>query len=158
MKLRTRNLDVLINDITKFGGGAAAYLDGVMHETVQHDLYPQWITTISLNDHSKEELDELGNPYAVRYPVDSFVHPDEMVHEQSGELISASRVEAMHASGGSGWGITNSSPHYVHLRFGTYKMRMRDPAAAAFRVALPMMKKRILAAIKGYVKISFKEK
>jgi len=140
-------MTVLINGITKVGGGALKYVDSVLERCIKNDLWPEWIRQISYSDHSLELLAALGHPYSTRYGKDSFVHLDSVVHIQDGELLGGSEILRTK----TGWELANSTPQYVYLRYGTSVMRMRDPGTAALTAALPAIRRRFASEIKGAI-------
>jgi hypothetical protein len=147
-ELRFHNLDIAIEKIRSIGGGAEAYMAQLVRDAMHEDVWPQWVAHISLNDHTLEDLRKLGHPYSTRYGADSFMHKDEDVHIQSGDLLNASHIVevrpgVMH--------LINTAREYVFLRFGTSKMRPRDPGAAALRDALPAIKKRFAEGVKNAI-------
>jgi len=139
------DLEISIAKLRSIGGGAAAYLKRTLMDAMTLDVMPEWQKFVGLDDHSLKELDALGNPYSTRYGTDSFVHPDEYVHIQSGDLEHSSRIE----DHGDSVQLVNQSEHYKYIRYGTSVMRMRDPAGAAMRDALPKIKKRFAEAVRG---------
>lgn len=143
------DLDIKIKGIAAMGGGFPRYIDDVLFRCMNLDLYPQWVKQISMNDHTLQDLASLGHPYAVRYGKDSFVHPDDVVHIQDGNLLGGSKIEK--SAVGNGYDLVNSSPEYVFLRYGTSKMRMRDPGGAAFQEALPAIKQRFAQEVRDAV-------
>ncbi len=149
--VRFHNLDVVIKRIKAVGGGAPRYMQEVLGRCMNDDIWPLWIKNISLQDHSLADLRRLGHPYAVRFDVDSFVHPDSEVHKQSGSLVESSHVNTTSDGGSCRVTLSNNSPHYVFLRYGTRKMRMRDPAGEVMRLARPLIEKRIAEEIKNAV-------
>jgi len=139
------NLDVMIKNLKNLGPRGAEQIDDTLFRCMNLDLYPQWVKQISLNDHTLQELAKLGHPYSQRFQPDSFVHLDEVVHVQDGSLLGGSSVR----KSAHGYQLVNVSPEYVFLRYGTYKMRMRDPGGAALRDALPAMRRRFASEWKG---------
>jgi len=79
----------------------------------------------SLTDHTLADLAKLGHPYSMRWGKD-FLHPDYLVHQQSGRLYSS----IMQDTGESGqlfygW-VTSQGVYYApFVEFGTVKMRPR---------------------------------
>lgn len=151
MELHVHNLEIVLDKITKFGGGAEGYLGDLLFQAAHDDLWPRWIAQISLTDHTLQQLADLDYPYSTRYDIDSFVHKDEFVHEQSGNLVESSSIERVNKNGKVEVRIINKSPHYIFLRYGTYKMRPRDPGGAALRDAMPAIRERFKAGLKGLV-------
>jgi hypothetical protein len=145
LEAHVNDLEISIQKIRSIGGGAAAYLKATLMDAMQLDVLPEWQAYIGLDDHSLKDLAQLGHPYSTRYGTDSFVHPDEYVHIQSGDLLHSSHIEDQ----GDAVVLVNTSEHYKYLRFGTSVMRMRDPGGAALRDALPKIKKRFADAVKG---------
>ncbi len=147
-ELRFHNLEVSIEKIRSIGGGAEAYMAQLVRDAMREDVWPQWVRHISLDDHTLEDLRKLDHPYSTRYGADSFVHKDEDVHIQSGDLLNASHIVEPRPGVMQ---IINTAREYVYLRFGTRKMRPRDPGSAAMRDALPAIKKRFAAGIKSAI-------
>lgn len=141
-KLSIHKVDVVLRRIQNFGTRGPAYLDSVVERCMELDVLPRWYEHISLEDHSLEDLRRLGHPYAARFAVDSFIHPDSEVHKQSGSLYESTHVQRRSGANGAAWLLINTSPHYVFLRYGTVNMRMRDPGGVALGEALPFIKRR----------------
>ena len=139
------DLEISIGKLRSIGGGASKFLKDTLEAAMREDVWPAWQKFIGLDDHSQADLDALGNPYALRYGTDSFVHPDAYVHIQTGELEHSSQIETT----SDGMRLVNTSDHYQYLRYGTSVMRMRDPAGAAMADALPKIKKRFADAVRG---------
>lgn len=148
---RFHNLNISLDHIRAIGGGAPKYMSDLVTLAMGVDVWPIWLKHISLTDHSKQDLDRLGNPYATRYAIDSFAHPDADVHIQSGDLVNKSRLEYEDTSTRSVARIINESPEYIYLRYGTSVMRMRDPAGATMAEALPAIKKRFADGIRSAI-------
>ena len=105
-----------------------------------------------MNDHSLEDLRKLGHPYSTKFSKDSFVHPDDVVHVQDGNLLGSSIIER-----GEGFvRLVNDSPEYAYLRYGTTKMRMRDPGGEAMKEALPKIQQRFKDGVRHAVIQYFK--
>jgi hypothetical protein len=90
----------------------------------------------SLECHDLSDLAELGHPYSTRFPTDSFEHPDEFVHIQSGQLIA--NIEKIVAIQGDkvtiACGVSEAKVPYIgYLIDGTWKMRSRDFLGWAFQ-------------------------
>jgi hypothetical protein len=149
--VKFHNLDVVIANLRSLGGGAGKYIEDVLDRCLTLDIWPRWISHISLTDHSLEDLRELGHPYSTRFDVDSFVHPDSEVHKQSGSLVEGSHIERSATADGASVKISNTSPHYIFLRYGTRNMRMRDPAGATMKDALPDVQRRLHEEIRGAI-------
>jgi hypothetical protein len=149
--VKFHNLDVVINRIKAIGGGAQKYFEEVLGRCMNDDVWPLWIKHISLQDHSLEDLRKLGHPYSTRFDVDSFMHPDSEVHRQSGSLIEGSHITTVSTTGSCTVQLSNSSPHYVFVRYGSRTMRMRDPAGTVMRLGRPLIEKRIQDEIKGAI-------
>jgi hypothetical protein len=147
LKLDTHSIDIFIRKIAAIGGGAPAYLDAVTERCMNFDLYPRWVEQISMNDHTLEQLAALGHPYSKRYSKDSFVHPDDVVHIQDGNLLGSSSI----LKAAKGWLLVNTSPEYVWLRYGKGRMRMRDPGGAAIQNALPAIRDRFRREVKNAI-------
>lgn len=151
ISVRIHNLDVVVDKLTKLGGGASKFMGDVVERAMREDVWPRWVKQISLSDHTLEELALLGHPYSTRYATDSFAHPDEQVHIQSGNLLEGSRIERKDTAGVVSVQLVNDAPEYVDLRFGTSRMRIRDPGGAALRDALPAIKARFKEEVKAAV-------
>lgn len=152
VKVEIHNLDIVISKLKAIGGQAPQYMTEVLERAMQNDVWPLWISHINLSDHSLEDLAKLGHPYSTRYGADSFQHPDAFVHEQTGELAQASSIKNVSLGDGSvSVQLTNTSPHYVFLRYGTQMMRMRDPGGDALREALPLIKKRFASEVRNAI-------
>lgn len=149
--VKFHNLDIAIRRIKAIGGGAPKYMNEVLNRVMHEDIWPRWIANISLQDHSLADLANLGHPYSTRFDVDSFIHPDSEVHKQSGSLVENSHIVSTITPGGCSVKLTNTSPHYIFLRYGTRYMRMRDPAGETMRQALPYVKRRLTEEIKAAV-------
>lgn len=86
---------------------------------------------IELTCHSLADLADLGHPYSTRFPEDSFVHPDDYLHIQSGHLHanveSISEVNTSNNTAVAAVGVSeNKVPYIGYLIDGTSKMRPRD--------------------------------
>lgn len=149
--IRFHNLDITISKIRSIGEGAPAYLNDLAKRTMVEDIWPVWLRHISLTDHSLQDLASLDHPYSNRYAMDSFAHPDEDVHIQSGDLVNASTIEYTDTGTGTVARLLNRSIEYVYLRYGTSLMRMRDPAGATMRDAFPAIKKRFHEGVKNAI-------
>jgi len=145
--VKFHDLEIQIGKIRAIGGGAEKYMQELCLEAMQDDIWPSWIKHISLTDHDLSQLSKLGYPYSTRYAADSFVHPDEDVHIQSGDLLANSRIEIA----GDAVQLVNSSIEYEYLRYGTSRTRMRDPGGAAMRDALPSIKKRFADGVRNAI-------
>jgi len=150
-RLEFHELDIFIGKIRSIGGGAEKYMADLVLKAMQDDVWPQWIRHISLTDHSLKDLAALGYPYSTKYGKNSFVHLDEDVHIQSGDLLASSRIETVKGPTGTSVRIVNSSREYIYLRYGTSIMRARDPGGAAMRDALPAIKARFRTGVKDAV-------
>jgi hypothetical protein len=139
-----RGLDVVLRNLRAIGGGAKEYMMSVLEEVMEQDVKPLYLKHIGLTDHSLEELRKLGHPYSRRFGADSFVHPDDYVHKQSGRLVSMTYSETADDS----VRLISEAPEYLYLRFGTSKMRMRDPGGDVLQEALPAIKSRVSARMK----------
>jgi hypothetical protein len=148
---RFHNLNISMAHIRAIGGGAPKYMGELVKQAMEQDVWPRWLKHISLTDHSLQDLANLDHPYANRYAIDSFAHPDEDVHIQSGDLVNKSRMEFEGGSDRFVARLINESEEYVYLRYGTSKMRMRDPAGATMREALPAIKKRFADGVKAAI-------
>ncbi len=88
----------------------------------------------SLTDHSLADLARLGHPYARRF-APNYLHPDYLVHQQSGMLTSGLRKDAIvEAPEGVIRGVVRNVTWYdPYVQLGTYKMRPR-PYMAQVRI------------------------
>ncbi len=141
-------LRITIGNLTAIGQGAPKYLHDVLLRCLSLDFMPKWMQHVDLQDHSLEDLRKLGHPYASRYGVDSFVHPDEYIHEQTGDFIRDVHIEDNNVDGVQ---LVSTSPYYKYLRYGTSVMRIRDPASAALLAAIPAIKQRLAVEIKDAI-------
>jgi hypothetical protein len=144
-------LAIVLDKIRAVGGGAPAYMSKVLGRVMSDDIWPAYVEHISLQDHSLEDLRKLGHPYAIRFGVDSFIHPDSEVHEQGGSLSESSHIVMASSGGMTSAKIICTSPHYIFLRYGTRFMRMRDPGGAALIEALPKIRKRFATEVKAAI-------
>lgn len=147
--VKIHNVKATFRRVTVIGGGAPKYMMDVLERAMTQDVWPNWIKQISLNDHTLEDLAALGHPYSQRFAKDSFVHPDEQVHTQSGDLRAESKIE-LHPERMSVQ-LTNNSREYIYLRFGTRLMRMRDPGGAALRDSYKAIKQRIEREVRNAI-------
>lgn len=151
-KVHIHNIDAFISKLKSIGGGAPQYLDAVMERCMRNDLWPLWVKQISMHDHTLQALAQLGHPYSTRYGKDSFVHPDDVVHIQDGNLLGGSYIEHGAGSGGQVvWQLRNDAEEYVYLRYGTATMRMRDPGGEAMREALGPIRRRFRNEVKDAI-------
>lgn len=87
-----------------------------------------------LQDHTLEELRQMGNPYAASLPEDSGPHPDALVHRQSGKLQESLRVSTvMETSRTFAVYIVSNSPYIQALLHGTPTMRPRPFIEKTYR-------------------------
>ncbi len=84
------------------------------------------IQNISLNRHTRKELERLGYPYSEDRSLGAPLHmPEYQVHDQTGRLIDA--VEIEETEEGFRVGINEDlAPEVKYLIFGTSKMVSRD--------------------------------
>lgn len=82
--------------------------------------------TLSLDDHTLQELRRLGHPYGVEKP-ENTPHDDAMIHEQTGKLRKSISVTAPSeiTSRKIGVTITSDDPVMPFLMYGTTRMRPR---------------------------------
>jgi hypothetical protein len=149
--VRVHNLKVTIKNIVAIGGRAEQYMSEVLDRIMTKDVWPRWVNHITLEDHSLDDLRRLGHPYAVRFPVDSFLHPDSEVHRQSGSVAESSRIYATTGSGEASIRLVCTSPHYIFLRYGTRYMRMRDPAGAALAESINDIRNRFADEVRDAI-------
>lgn len=97
------------------------------------DLYEDKLReNISLEDHTLQELRDLGYPYS-RTHGRSIHNPDYLVHKQSGSLEDALTVNKINQYLVR-IGIDDAkAPHIIHIMFGTSKMRPRNVIVESFR-------------------------
>ena len=88
---------------------------------------------VSLDDHSVQELRELGYPYAVGKP-ENVPHDDRLVHEQSGRLRESIRTAAAVQTSSRTFEtfVKTNDPAAAFLIYGTSKMRPRRFHEKAF--------------------------
>jgi len=82
---------------------------------------------ISLDDHTLQELREMGHPYRVTGPKDALHGDDRLVHEQSGKLKSSIRLQPVEQTTSRKFTvyITSNAPEMPFLIYGTSRMRPR---------------------------------
>ena len=79
----------------------------------------------SLTDHTLKELAALGHPYARRFAPNT-LHPDHVVHAQSGTLTSGLHQETFEAGNSRIIGVVRNEVWYDRfIQLGTWKMRPR---------------------------------
>jgi hypothetical protein len=155
--IETRNvhihgIDILIKKIQSVGQGAPRYMFSVLEQALKLDVWPEYIRHISLQDHSLEDLRNLGHPYSKRYPTDYFsAHRDDSVHIQSGDLLESSQIVMGEDAAGVYAQIVNTSPHYLAIRYGTPTMRMRDPGGAALADSFEAVKRRFAFMVRSAI-------
>jgi hypothetical protein len=143
--VEVRGLDIVFRNLGAIGGGAKEFMMSVLEEVMEEDVKPLYLKHIGLSDHSLEELRKLGHPYSRRFGADSFVHADDYVHKQSGRLVSMTYTETSDDS----VRLISEAPEYLYLRFGTSRMRMRDPGGDVLKEALPAIKSRVAGRMKN---------
>lgn len=146
-KLEIHGLTLVVSKLQNLGGGFATMLDSILERSMTLDVWPLWMTAIGLTDHTLRDLAEMGYPYRLLNGKDSGPHPDWMVHAQTDQLIEGSRIESSLFERS----LVNTAPEYVDLRYGTSKMRIRDPGAEVLQQALPKIKQRFATEAKGLV-------
>ena len=102
----------------------SAIMDGL--EEIAKNYKNQIVKNISLDDHTLQELRQLGYPYSTKQPENS-LHDDRMVHEQSGDFkksIKSSRPEETTSRRFTVY-VTSDSPIAPYLIYGTSRMRPR---------------------------------
>lgn len=101
-----------------------AMLEGLSEIAVNYTK--QVDKNLSLDDHTLQELRELGHPYSVDKPEDS-IHDDRMIHEQSGELRKSIKSKPPEETTSRKFTvyITTNSPYAPYLIYGTSRMRPR---------------------------------
>lgn len=151
VELHVHGLDIAIRKLKSIGEGAPKFMAQQVSDAMHLDLWPMWLKHITLSDHTLTDLAHLGHPYSTQFGVDTFMHKDEDVHIQDGGLVNASRIEMTNTSTGVEGRLMNDAPEYVLLRYGTWKMRMRDPGGAALRDALPLIRTRLEENVKGAI-------
>lgn len=99
----------------------------------------QILENITLRDHTLQDLRKLGYPYSVRDP--RGIHdPEWQVHEQSGEMVDAVRIEETRK--GFRIGVDDAlAPHAIFVVFGTSKMISRDFITGSIRQTEPQVRR-----------------
>jgi hypothetical protein len=139
------NVDVVISKLVKVGQGFGPYVNNVLDDAVNEDIWPLWMRNIS-GMVSLRTLRAMGHPYSKKFPGAS---GDYKVNIQSGELMTATHIESGDDGSGHYVRLTNSSPQYIWLRYGTVKMRPRDPGGEAFTEAMPTIRARFAQAVQA---------
>lgn len=128
-----------VQDAVKAGlqGAGGAYLEKVKE-------------TISLDDHTLEELRKMGHPYATREGAPRVHEDDRLVHTQSGHLLnSIKKTEVTQLSGRKyRVNIYSDDPAVQYLIYGTSTMRPRR----FHELALQRMEGRIWKPIMSLLK------
>lgn len=96
-------------------------------KTISAEYKRQIDKTISLDDHTLEELRSLGHPYSAGLPPGNLHGDDRLVHEQTGELRKSIKVSPVEETTSRRFSvyISSDAPHMPFLIFGTSKMRPR---------------------------------
>lgn len=81
---------------------------------------------LSLDDHTLEQLREMGHPYSVDKPTNT-PHDDRMIHEQSGKLRNSIKMTEPKELSSRRYSVlvTTNDPAAVDLIYGTARMRPR---------------------------------
>lgn len=81
---------------------------------------------VSLDDHTLEELRRLGHPYGWNAKAKIHGGDDRLVHVQTGKLRSSLKMTAVQQTGRAfGVFLVSDSDHFLHLIYGTSRMRPR---------------------------------
>lgn len=91
-------------------------------------LHDQVKFNASLTDHTQEDLDEMGNPYARRKPEDNEPHYDDsLVHRQTGTLYNDIIMETVRGNNMTSVsvGVPSSNSRIENLINGAPKQRPR---------------------------------
>lgn len=151
-EIRIHNLDIVLGKLKVIGGGAPQYVSEVVDRAIRQDLLPKWLDHTTLTDHSLEDLANLGHPYSTKSGVDSFVHPDSFVHEQSGSLAQGTSASVENQGSRIVGKLTNTSPNYEWVgpkQRG--RMRLRDPGGAALAAASESIIRRLHTEIRNAI-------
>lgn len=140
-KAELRGLESVIANMNAISGNVRRHLGKAVGQA-RDVLYSAVKEKASLADHSLKDLADLGHPYSTRFATDSFVHPDEFVHTQSGRLVD--NIEAISSIDGDivtvACGVRESRVPYIgYLIDGTSKMRSRDFLGHAFQEKAELM-------------------
>ena len=144
-------LSVTIKKLQAMSESSSKYAASILMRCVQQDFMPKWDDHINLQDHSLEDLRKLGHPYSNRYAINSFVHPDSFVHEQSGDLLNSFEIRQSTEGENPVVEMISTSETYKYIRFGTSTMRIRDPASEAIKESIPAIKDRWENEMKGAI-------
>lgn len=101
-----------------------AILEGLTE--VDKNYRKQVDKNLSLDDHTLQELKQMGHPYAVDKP-ENTPHDDRMIHEQSGDLRKSIKSRPPEETSSRKFTIyvTSNSPYIPYLIWGTSRMRPR---------------------------------
>lgn len=127
-KAEIRGIQNVINSMGQLAPNVKTHLEKAVQQASK-ELYKTVNEHISLTCHSLEELAALDHPYSTQYAQDSFEHPDDFVHIQSGKLFAS--VEVIGEMSGEvavvAVGVDEKKVPYIgYLIDGTTKMRPRD--------------------------------
>ena len=102
-----------------------AVSDGL--KEVAQNYKVQVVKNISLDDHTLEELRQMGHPYAANKAPGSLHGDDRMVHTQSGEFLKSIRVSQPERTTEKRFTVyvTSDDPILPFLLYGTSRMRPR---------------------------------
>lgn len=149
MPLVIHNLEIVIDKIRSFGGGARTYLTNELLDVMQNDVKPIWDKHTTLPALSKKELRDMDYPYSTRHGKDSGPSPDYDVHTVSGSLVAGTVIEQADVAGNPAVRMICTSADYEFIRYGTRYMRPRDPAGETLAEALPAIKSAFTDALHG---------
>jgi HK97 gp10 family phage protein len=92
------------------------------------------IKVISLDDHTLQQLREMGYPYSSKKPEGTVHGDDRLVHEQEGELKRSIQVSSVEETSTRTFSVfaTSNAPHMPFLIYGTSRMRPRRFHEKAF--------------------------
>ena len=82
---------------------------------------------ISLEDHTLQELRQMGHPYRVGGPVNMLHGDDAILHKQSGDLLKSIKLQPVEQTTSRKWTvyITSDDPMIEGILYGTPTMRPR---------------------------------
>lgn len=134
-KASVRGIENIINNLQNMHPSVVQHLREAAEQAGKH-LQGEALNMASLTCHSLDELAALGHPYSTAYPTDSFVHKDELVHIQSGDLFA--NIERVVSVDDErvivAVGVHEARVPYIkYLIDGTWKMRPRDFLGHAFQ-------------------------
>lgn len=118
---------------------------------VAKQYFQSVIKNISLEDHTLEDLRNMGYPYRVDGPKDMIHGDDRMVHIQSGKLKDSIKLEPVSQDTSRKFTIHISStdPIMPYLIYGTSKMRPRNFPQKAYEDIKDKYWKPLIKALSG---------